>query len=137
MQNSAAPFTLSTLAYILAALATIFTNIATALITYLFTRPKQSAEIHKTNAETGKTQAETRQIDSEILFQAFKRLDDLETITHTQTGEIIALQRAKGEVEWKLSLSEQREKIHLEELLLAQAELDMLRPKKPFQDSGR
>lgn len=126
---------LAALPYALVGLANIITAAISSFITYLIARPKQAVDIHKSQAEISKTQAETRQIDSNILFEAFKRLDDLETITHQQTGEIIALQRAKGEVEWKLSLSEQREKLHIEQLLLANAELDMLRPKKPFDPS--
>jgi chaperonin cofactor prefoldin len=127
MQTPAPTSTLPTLAYVLLALATIFAGALGALINHLFNRPVQSASVHKTNAETGKTQAETRQIDSEILLRAFERLDDLETITREQNGQIIALERDKAEAEWKLSLSEQREKVHLEELRIANAELELLR----------
>lgn len=127
MQTPAPTSAFPTLAYVLLTLATVFSGAIGSLLTYIFTRPRQSAEIHKTNAETGKTEAETRQIDSEILFAAFKRLEDLENVVRDQTGEIIGLQRDKAGVEWKLSLSEQREKIHVEELRIANAELKLLR----------
>lgn len=127
MQAPAPTSTLPTLAYVLLTLASVFSGAIGSLLTYLFTRPKQSADIHKTNAEANKTEAETRQIDSGILFQAFKRLDELETITRTQNAAIIALERGKADLEWELGLSEQREKVQAESIRLAHAELETLR----------
>ena len=134
---------LAALPYALIGLANIVTAAISSFITYLIARPKQSADIHKTNADTRKTIAEsdkidseTRQIDSAIMHRAFVRLDELEEINRDQNTQLINMERDKAQVEWKLSLSEQREKIHLEELSLAQAELELLRPsKKPFDSS--
>lgn len=119
---------LAALPYALMGLANIITAAISSFVTYLTLRTKQTADRRK-------TEAETRQIDSNIVFEAFRRMDELETMTREQNDDIIALQRSKAEIEWKLSLSEQREKIHLEELSLAQAELEMIRKKKPFDPS--
>lgn len=126
MQN-ATPFWSSPLAVALHAIAIAIASAVSALLAHFLTKRRQSADIHKTNAETGKTQAETRQIDSEILLRAFERLEELEEMNRNQGSEIIILERGKAETEWRLSLSEQREKIHIEELRLANAELKLLR----------
>lgn len=136
MQNTGAP-SLNTILLAISAIASLFGIPSTAVLTHFLTRRMYSAGIHKTNAETGKTEAETRQIDSTILFKAYERLDDLEQINHDQGLRITALERERQEVDWKLSLSEQREKIHIEELRLANAELRILRePQKPFSETS-
>lgn len=96
---------------------------------------KTNAETRQTDAGTRKTEAETRQIDSTILLKAYDRLDDLEQINHDQGLRITLLEQEKTKVTWELGLSQQREKIHVEELALANAELRMLRgPQQPFSE---
>lgn len=141
MQNSAAP-SLNMVLLAISAIASFLGIPSTAVLTHFLTRRMYSAGIHKTNAEarqadavTGKTEAETRQIDSTILFKAYERLDDLEVINHEQGLRITALEQENAKVNWELGLSQQREKIHVEELALANAELRMLRgPQQPFSE---
>lgn len=82
MQNNAPSFNLSTLAYVLLGLATIFSNVLTAVFTYLFSRPKQSADIHK-------TEVEAQDIQSSIMVKIYTRLDEYEN-TRRELNETIA-----------------------------------------------
>ena len=69
MQNSSSP---SMLSLALWAVATPVLSGFSALVAHLLTRPKQSAEIHK-------TEAEARDIESSIMMRIYSRLDDYET----------------------------------------------------------
>lgn len=80
MQNNVPSFNLSNA--VLLGLATILSNALTAFFTYVFTRPKQSADIHK-------TEAEAQDIQSSIMMKIYGRLDDYEN-TRRRLNEAIA-----------------------------------------------
>lgn len=80
MQNNVPSFNLSNA--VLLGLATILSNALTAFFTYVFTRPQQSADIHK-------TEAEAQDIQSSIMMKIYGRLDDYEN-TRRRLNEAIA-----------------------------------------------
>lgn len=91
MDNSSTP---STFTLVLWAVATPVLAALTALLSHLLTKPRQTADLHKTEAETTKTEAEARQIDSVIITNAYKRLDELEMIGRSQGLENTTLKQA-------------------------------------------
>lgn len=127
MENNAPPYSLTTLLSGLAALASIIGIPVSSLLTYFLTRPKQSADIHKTSAEAGKIEAETRQIDSAIADRAYERLDQLEAIIHQMNLDKVKAVADFARLEWQLGLADQREKVLNQQITLAHAELETLR----------
>lgn len=88
------PVALPPVALALQAIAITLAGAIGSFVTYLLTRKRQSADIHKTEAETTKTEAEARQIDSAIITNAYKRLDELEMMNRGQGLEITVLKQA-------------------------------------------
>lgn len=97
MENSPAS---STLSLALWAVATPVLSVLSALVSHFLSKPRQSAEMHKTGAETAKTEAEARQIDSAILTKAYERLDKYEDIRQHQSEIIATLENRNFELEY-------------------------------------
>lgn len=91
MQNSTSP-TLTTYLSGLAALASLVGIPVSSILTYFLTRPKQSADIHK-------TEAETRQIESSIMMKIYERLDDYETMRQRDSNRIADLENRNFDLE--------------------------------------
>ena len=117
----------STLAWYLLALATPLASGLSVLFTYLFTRPKQSADIHESRARTLKTEAESRQIDSDIIQKAYQRLEQLEEIVRNMGVSKLTDESRIRALEWEAALSKQREELLNQQIRLAHAELETLR----------
>jgi hypothetical protein len=94
MPDSPPSFAFSPLVLALQAVAMALATAFGSFITYLLTKKSQSANIHKIEAETVKTEAESRQIDSAIITNAYKRLDELEVMNRGQGLEITALKQS-------------------------------------------
>jgi hypothetical protein len=92
MQNSTSP-TLATYLSGLAALASLVGIPVSSILTYFFTRPKQSAEIHK-------AEAEIEEIKSSIMMKIYGRLDDYETMRQRDGDTIADLENRNFNLEW-------------------------------------
>lgn len=94
MQGSPSSSIFSPLALAVQAAAISLAGGAGALIHHLLTKEAQAVDIHKKEAETTKTEAESRQIDSLIITNAYKRLDELEVINRCQGLENTTLKQS-------------------------------------------
>lgn len=108
-------------------LAGILGSLLTVFINKLLGRRRESVETSEISARTSKTEAETRQIDSAIVNNAYKRLDELEAIIHAMNIEKQKLIGENVKLDWELSLSQSRERIQAETIKQAHAELELLR----------
>lgn len=90
MQNPSTP---SLQTFILWAIATPILSALSALISHLLTRPKQSAEIHK-------TEAEAQEIQSSIMMKVYGRLDDYEDKRKQLNNAIADLENRNFDLEY-------------------------------------
>jgi hypothetical protein len=99
LQNTTPP-TLSPLVAGLFLVANGVTGVVTGFVTWFLTRTKQTADISQSQALTRKTDAETQQIGSTLLFDAWRRIDDMEGIIRRQNIDSMTDKRRIAELEW-------------------------------------
>ncbi len=98
---SALPTILHALVEIAKILAIPLIGVVGPTVGYLIGRRKQTVDIAAQQASTHKTEAETRQIDSELAFRAWERIEEL-------NGVIDRLREARREYHEKIEVWERR-----------------------------
>jgi len=119
MQDSTSP-SLTTYLSALAAIASLVGIPVSSILTYLFTRPKQSAEIHK-------TEAEAQEIQSSIMMRIYRRLDDYEIVRQRLNEAIADLENRNFDLEYASRVKDSRIKQQSEEITILNLQIQRAR----------